>query len=79
MKDLKKKAEEYLKNNKLNCSQFKGTVIIEHLDGSYFSFNSAIMEEDDNFVYVWSEHNNNHYFFKEDLQDWKIDLGQPKR
>ena len=68
MKEKYKKAEEHLKNREYGAHDFNGFTCIVHQDESSFIFHFSIMEEDNEFIYVFSEHNGYHFFHKEDLQ-----------
>lgn len=75
--DVRNYLEE--KDSKLQCTDFKGRVIILHQDGSKFELENAIMEETKEgdfykfqFVLVWTEHCGNFYFFIEDLEKWEF-------
>lgn len=76
MKTIKEKyreAKEYIKSKKFTSYDFKGTSIIRHHDESEFKFCWSILEENDDFVFVFSEHNGYHFFYKEDLEEWKFE------
>ena len=64
-----KEAQEYIdsKKNGLTTGDFDKITIVMHDDGSSFQYHYSFMEEDNKFVYVFTEHNNYHFFYKEDL------------
>jgi len=45
-------------------------VLVEHLDGSKFLFQHAIIEKHDNMIWVFSEHNSTMVFYVEDLDQY---------
>ena len=68
MREKYKKAEEHLKSRKHKDDDFGGITCLIHMDESSFTFHFSTKEEDDEFIYVWTEHNGDHFFHKEDLQ-----------
>lgn len=53
---------------------FKYYVEIKHLDESYFELTCAYVEEDEKYLYVWTEHTGYFYFAKEDLEDFSYEV-----
>jgi len=62
-------AQNYIdsKKGKLTAYDFNKITIVIHDDGSSFQFHFSFMEEDNKFIYVFTEHNGYHFFYKEDL------------
>lgn len=77
-----KEAEEYLNNKPLSgemdCNNFSGITKVNHWDGTTLLFTHTIIEDTEQFLYVWTEHNGFHVWNKEDIIDfehkqWKTD------
>lgn len=60
----------------LQCTDFNGSVVVTHQDGSVFKLNNAIgsVRRIDNFdiLMVWTEHCGYFSFFVDDLESYKI-------
>ena len=67
MREKYKQAKEYLNSKKLYATDFCGTTIIHHSDNSILKYTYSIMEQKEEFVYVWTEHQGYHFYLIEDL------------
>lgn len=65
-------AKEKLHNYKLYCDDFKFDVFVHHCDGSLMLFTGAILLEEDNWVYIWTEHNGYHHYYCDDLKGYRV-------
>ena len=68
-----KEIKEYLKekDETLTCDVLKDIVIIYHGDYSVFHLENVYIEEDEDILYIWTEHCGYFHFHKEDLLFWK--------
>ena len=74
LKIEREEVEEYINEKNLilrSDKHFRGKVKIEHLDKSKLELENALLEEKDKFIIVFTEHLNNFYFDKEDLEKWE--------
>jgi acyl-CoA thioesterase FadM len=53
-------------------SDFDDEITIKHIDGSSFNLKYATLREDQEKVYVYTEHCGFFFFYKEDLKSFKI-------
>jgi len=61
-------ALKYLNSKKISdCGVFNGVTKAKHLDGSDFLFRYSFIEEDEEFLYIWTEHFGYYVWYKEDL------------
>ena len=69
----KKEIKEYLNatDKIIKCDDLKDTIIIYHNDGSVFHLENAYFQEDEDILYIWTEHCGYFYFYKQDLLFWK--------
>jgi hypothetical protein len=70
MKTIKERNQEiydYMHSLDLKTSDFDSSVSVYHSDGSVFKFKFAKIEERDEFVCVWTEHNGYHFWKNDDL------------
>lgn len=69
----KKEIKEYLNatDKIIKCDNLKDTIIIYHGDYSVFHLVNCYIEEDEDILYIWTEHCGYFYFHKEALLFWK--------
>lgn len=58
------------RDRQLTADQFNTEFEVLHQDGSYFRLPLAFVEEDDEVLYVYTEHTGFFLFYKEDLESW---------
>ena len=68
LQDKYDKANKYINSKKIFSNNFCGKTTIRHSDGSVFIFTHSYFEEKADFVYLWSEHNGNHYWLSSEIE-----------
>ena len=65
-------AKEMIDDAIKGLSDFENGVLVRHGDGSVFKFRHACYETFGQWVGIWSEHNGNHIYHIEDLDEIKV-------
>lgn len=76
MKDLRESYKKALrklrkKSKKLTAFDFSGRIEIDFIGGDQFKIYFVLVEEDDDFLYLWTEHFGHFLWHKEDINSWK--------
>ena len=76
MKKNPKSYKEALKklskrSKKLTAYDFSGMIKVNFVGGDVFKIHYVIIEEDDYFLYIWTEHFGDFAWCKEDIDNWK--------
>lgn len=59
------------KSKNLTAYDFSGKIEVNFIGGDLFRIHYVLVEEDENFLYVWTEHFGDFVWCKEDIADWK--------
>lgn len=62
------------RNRELEAGQFQSILQAWHQDTSFFYLPFAFVEEDEVYLYIYTEHCGFFFLPKEDLSDWRIKL-----